>query len=68
MTGLKRAYRLDDADDDEKEPTSPEAADEASASGTAPDVESDDDVDEIGAAVGIHYEPDEELDISKKIS
>jgi hypothetical protein len=42
--------------------------DEETASGSAPDVESDDDVDKMGEAVGIHYEPDEELDISERLS
>ena len=42
--------------------------DEETAGGSAPDVESDDDVDKIGEGVGIHYDPDEELDISKKLS
>lgn len=42
--------------------------DEETAGGSAPDVESDDDVDKVGEGVGIHYEPGEELDISEKLS
>lgn len=59
---------------DELDPTdhsndnrSPADADAASASGHAPDLESDDDVDFLGDEAGVIYSDDEELGIDQKV-
>ena len=54
-------HEEDDLHDPQKTP--PSLHDEEYEEG----IENDDDIDERGKEGGIHYEPDEELDISKKI-
>ena len=66
MGSFKKGVLLNSSSDDNQE--QPVLGDEGAASGHAPDVESDDDVDRMGEAVGIVYQSDEELNIAKKVS
>lgn len=54
--------------DDNQQVQSPANSDSSSASGHAPDLEVDDDVDELGAESGLTYREDEELGIDHKVS
>lgn len=61
---------LDSATEPDEQSSSdlpPAQSDMTSASGHAPDLEADDDVDDLGEEAGLSYAPDEELGIDHKV-
>lgn len=69
-TPTSQTISLNDADEDKSDTRdiSPAMHDSSSASGHAPDLEVDDDVDELGEESGISYNSEEELGIDHKVS
>lgn len=57
----------DQGHNDDPQVVPPAVHDSGAASGHAPDLEVDDDVDELGEEVGINYDETEELGIDHKV-
>lgn len=58
---------MNQTNDDQDLNQSPAVSDSQSQAGHNPDLESDDDIDQVGEEFGVEYQDDEELDISRKV-